>query len=73
MSTLDILRERRGVCRQFVKIFEAMCAEGGVRCKNVKGFAKGNRYVPGNAWAQSSYILKSTLTLRMHLSNISQY
>lgn len=47
MSTQDILRERRGVCRQFVKIFEAMCAEAGVRCKNIKGFAKGDRYVPG--------------------------
>ena len=47
MSTHDILRERRGVCRQFVKIFEAMCAEAGVRCKNIKGFAKGDRYVPG--------------------------
>ena len=47
MSTQDILKERRGVCRQFVKIFEAMCAEAGVRCKNIKGFAKGDRYVPG--------------------------
>ena len=49
MSTQDILRERRGVCRQFVKIFEAMCAEAGVRCKNIKGFAKGDKYIPGEA------------------------
>ena len=70
MLTQDILRERRGVCKQFVKIFEAMCAEGGVRCKNIKGFAKGDRYVPGNTWALSYQV--TLLSLCCHSGYIFQ-
>ncbi len=47
MSTTDILREKRGVGRQFVKIFTEMCLLGGVRAKGLKGFAKDKDYMPG--------------------------
>ena len=47
MTTAEILRERRGVCRQFVKVFGEMCEHGNVRVKSLKGFAKGPGYRAG--------------------------
>ena len=44
---MDILRERGGVCRQYVKIFSEMCELGRIRVKNLKGFCKGPGYTPG--------------------------
>ena len=41
MTTTDILREKVGVCRQFVKIFSEMCAHAGLRAKNIRGYVKG--------------------------------
>ena len=48
LSTVDILRYRAGVCREFVKIFEEMCKVAGILVKNIQGFAKGPDYKPGN-------------------------
>lgn len=49
MTTNEILAERRGVCRQYVKIFGDMCQVAGIRVKSLKGFAKGYDYEPGKA------------------------
>ncbi len=49
MATTDILRERRGVAQQFVKIFSEMCQAGGIRVQILKGFAKDRDYMPGKA------------------------
>ena len=50
LSTVDILRYRAGVCREFVKIFEEMCKVAGIQVKSIQGFAKGPAYKPGNLW-----------------------
>ena len=50
LSTVDILRYRAGVCREFVKIFEEMCKVAGIQVKSIQGFAKGPDYKPGNLW-----------------------
>jgi transglutaminase/protease-like cytokinesis protein 3 len=47
MSTRDILKEKVGVCRQFVKIFSEMCQLANIRVKCIRGFAKGHTFVPG--------------------------
>ena len=52
MSTRDVLREKCGVCREYVKIFSEMCDIAGFRVKCIRGFAKGPNYIPG----KGSYI-----------------
>ena len=47
MSTKDILREKIGVCRQYVKIFSEMCMIAGISVKNIRGFSKAYTYLPG--------------------------
>ena len=47
MSTRDVLREKMGVCREYVKIFSEMCDIAGYRVKCIRGFAKGPNYIPG--------------------------
>eukprot|EP00095_Tigriopus_kingsejongensis_P008836 maker-scaffold15_size728074-snap-gene-0.12 protein:Tk08836 transcript:maker-scaffold15_size728074-snap-gene-0.12-mRNA-1 annotation:"kyphoscoliosis " len=47
MTTIEILRDKRGVCRQFVKLFGEMCELADIRVKCLKGFAKGPDYHPG--------------------------
>ena len=47
MSTRDVLREKMGVCREYVKLFSEMCDIAGYRVKCIRGFAKGPNYIPG--------------------------
>ena len=47
MSTKDILREKVGVCRQYVKIFSEMCVIAGLSVKNIRGYSKAYTYLPG--------------------------
>ena len=47
LTTLDILRYRAGVCREFVKIFVEMCQIVNIPVKSIEGFAKGPDYKPG--------------------------
>jgi hypothetical protein len=47
MTTRDILREKVGVCRQYVKIFSEMCDLSNIRVKCIRGFARGYNQVPG--------------------------
>ena len=47
MTIQEILVERKGVCKQYVKLFGEMCSLGNVRVKSLKGFAKGPQYDPG--------------------------
>ena len=47
LTTLDILRYRAGVCREFVKIFAEMCQIAEIPVKSIEGFAKGQDYKPG--------------------------
>ena len=47
MSTVAVLREKRGVCREYVKLFSEMCDISGFRVKCLRGFAKGPNYIPG--------------------------
>ena len=48
MSTIEILREKIGVCREYVKIFSEMCDIAGYRVKCIRGYTKGPNFVPGN-------------------------
>ena len=50
MTIQEILSERKGVCKQFVKLFGEMCSLGNVRVKSLKGFAKGPEYQPGKTY-----------------------
>lgn len=50
MTSKDIMREKMGVCRQYVQIFCEMCEIAGIRVKNLRGFAKGHTYVPGTTF-----------------------
>ena len=47
MSTRDVLKEKCGVCREYVKIFSEMCDIAGFRVKCIRGYAKGPNYIPG--------------------------
>ncbi len=47
MTTREILREKVGVCREYVKIFSEMSELAGFKVKNIRGFAKGPGYIPG--------------------------
>ena len=47
MSTKDILREKVGVCRQYVKIFSEMCMIAELSVKNIRGYSKAYTYLPG--------------------------
>ena len=47
MTTVDILREKRGVAKHYVKIFNEMCQHGGIKVKDIEGFAKGHGFMPG--------------------------
>ena len=47
LTTLDILRYKAGVCREFVKIFEEMCKTAGIKVKSLLGFAKSSARKPG--------------------------
>ena len=48
MSTREILRDKIGVCREYVKIFSEMCNIAGFRVKCIRGYTKGPDFVPGN-------------------------
>ena len=47
MTTKDILREKVGVCREYVKIFSEFCELAGYRVKGIRGYTKGPNFVPG--------------------------
>ena len=47
MSTKEILREKVGVCRQYVKIFSEMCMIADLSVKNIRGYSKAYTYLPG--------------------------
>ena len=47
MTTKDILREKIGVCREYVKIFSEFCQLAGFRVKGIRGYTKGPNFVPG--------------------------
>ena len=49
LSTIDILRLRAGVCREFVKIFEEMCQIADVEVQRIVGFNKTHHYTPGES------------------------
>ena len=49
MTTKDILREKIGVCREYVKIFSEFCELAGFRVKGIRGYTKGPNFVPGNS------------------------
>ena len=47
MTTRDVLKDKVGVCRQYVQIFAEMCQLANIRVKSIRGFAKGHTYIPG--------------------------
>ena len=49
MTTRDVLKEKVGVCRQYVQIFSEMCQLANIKVKSLRGFAKGHTYIPGMA------------------------
>ena len=63
MSTRDVLREKMGVCREYVKIFSEMCDIAGYRVKCIRGFAKGTNYIPGKCIYFLFYLF-SIMTLK---------
>ena len=50
MSTREILRDKIGVCREYVKIFSEMCDIAGFRVKCIRGYTKGPDFVPGKLY-----------------------
>ena len=50
MTTRDVLKEKVGVCRQYVQIFSEMCQLANIKVKSLRGFAKGHTYIPGIAF-----------------------
>lgn len=43
----DILRNKRGVCSDYSKLFRSMCGLAGIECYLVDGYSKGLGYRPG--------------------------
>jgi len=43
----DILRNKRGVCSDYSKLFRSMCDLAGIECYLVDGYSKGLGYRPG--------------------------
>ena len=69
MTTKDILREKIGVCREYVKIFSEFCELAGFRVKGIRGYTKGPNFVPGN----SAFILNVASIDFSFLSDIFNY
>ena len=63
MSTREILRDKTGVCREYVKIFSEMCNIAGFRVKCIRGYTKGPDFVPGNYPFLSTHCLINSLNL----------
>ena len=49
LDTIDILRLKAGVCREFVKLFEEMCQIAEVEVQRIVGFNKTHHYTPGKS------------------------
>ena len=47
LSTLDILRLKTGVRREFVKMFQEMCQIANIEVQTIEGFSKTHHYTPG--------------------------
>ena len=47
LSTLDILRLKTGVRREFVKVFQEMCQIANIEVQTIEGFSKTHHYTPG--------------------------
>ena len=54
LSTLDILRDKAGTRRDFVKIFTELCQVAGIKFKIITGFIKDDNYHPGLSCRTSS-------------------
>ena len=46
---MDILRDKAGTRRDFVKIFTELCQVAGIKFKIITGFIKDDNYHPGKA------------------------
>ena len=64
MTTKDILREKVGVCRQYVKIFSEMCMIADLSVKNIRGFSKAYTYLPGKIFYIHLHIYYTILIRR---------
>ena len=77
MTTKDILREKAGVCRQFVKIFSEMCNIAGIRVKNIKGYVRGFLQHPGKCIRMYTYIYihhrDTIMTIDIHIDLFQLY
>ena len=59
MTTKDILREKVGVCREYVKIFSEFCELAGFRVKGIRGYAKGPNFIPGMTFTSNRNLVFS--------------
>ena len=46
-ETIDILRDKTGSRKDFIKIFIEMCQSADIQCKEITGFIKDDNYKPG--------------------------
>ena len=52
-SASDALRIKKGVCRQFSRLFVALCRASGIPARYVKGYVvKEDKSISGHAWAE---------------------
>ena len=47
LDTIDILRDKTGARKDFVKIFTEMCQAADIKSKIITGFVKDDSYKPG--------------------------
>ena len=60
MTTVDILRDKAGTRRDFVKIFTELCQVAGIKFKIITGFIKDDNYHPGKAPHHIDLYFKTT-------------
>ena len=64
MDTIDILRDKIGARKDFVKIFTEMCQAADIKCKIITGFVKDDSYRPGkNAFHPVKYFTSLLLSI----------
>ena len=73
MTTKDILREKVGVCRQYVKIFSEMCMIADLSVKNIRGFSKAYTYLPGKMFHIHLHSYYTIFILTRHITYKNQY
>ena len=65
LDTIDILRDKVGARKHFVKIFTEMCQAANIKTKEITGFIKDDHYKPAEFFDKKKSVLESWVAVRI--------